>query len=284
MKNLDKERKDRSKSTKEKIHELGIYSVRLSEPFIYSSRMLSPDKVDMTLAIGSPDFMGLLTVYLVYEINQIQAERGEKYDFVVGLERGDVPFGSWISQALRIPQVIVGKDGTVEGYKDLDGKNGINVGDVSTTGKSSRQVAEAMSARGAVVDRQIVVLDRDQGAAENLAALEPPIELRCVSRMDDEFFRIGLKAKRIVREEMEVVKKYRSDPRAWGQRFLRENPDYLMKCLRSHVKDGKITSYRDLEVFTEGYPELKPEFEDRVRGWLRDLNVAEEVPEFGYKP
>ncbi|MEF8822289.1 MAG: orotate phosphoribosyltransferase, partial [Halovenus sp.] len=50
-----------------------------------------------------------------------------------------------------------------------DGEEIVVLEDIATTGQSAIDAVEALRDAGAVVDRVLVVVDREEGAAENLA-------------------------------------------------------------------------------------------------------------------
>jgi orotate phosphoribosyltransferase len=92
-----------------------------------------------------------------------------------GVALGGVPLVAVTSVETGLPYVIARKQqkeyGTanlVEG--DLDeGEEVVIVEDIATTGQSAVDAAEALRDAGAVVERVLVVVDREEGAAENLA-------------------------------------------------------------------------------------------------------------------
>ncbi|HEY3798260.1 MAG TPA: orotate phosphoribosyltransferase [Caulobacteraceae bacterium] len=107
-------------------------------------------------------------------------------DYVGGLEMGAVP----VISALAAISDVAGKPvktffvrkaakdhGTkelVEGLtsgESLEGKRLLMVDDVATTGGSVIKSIEAARASGATVDDVLVIVDRQEGAAENLAAI-----------------------------------------------------------------------------------------------------------------
>ncbi len=108
---------------------------------------------------------------------------GENFDFVTGLELGAVPLVANVclksaNTARPIPGFIVRKTkkthGTlrrIEGLKDraiLKGKIVIAVDDVTTTGSSSVTAAAVARAQGCRAKKVISVVDRLEGAEENL--------------------------------------------------------------------------------------------------------------------
>jgi orotate phosphoribosyltransferase len=100
---------------------------------------------------------------------------------VAGVALGAVPLAATTSVETGNPYVIVRKQakeyGTgnqIEG--DLsEGEEVVVLEDIATTGQSAIDAVEALRAAGATVNRVLVVVDRQEGAKENLA--EHDIEL-----------------------------------------------------------------------------------------------------------
>ena len=94
---------------------------------------------------------------------------------LAGVALGAVPLVAVTSVETDLPYVIVRKQtkeyGTgnrIEG--DLDeGEEVVVIEDIATTGQSAIDAAEALREAGATVERVLVVVDRQEGAAENLA-------------------------------------------------------------------------------------------------------------------
>lgn len=70
----------------------------------------------------------------------------------------------------------------IEGALD-EGEEVVVLEDIATTGQSAVDAVEALREAGAVVDRVIVVVDRQEGAAELLA--EHDIELESLLTAED---------------------------------------------------------------------------------------------------
>ena len=94
---------------------------------------------------------------------------------LAGVALGAVPLVSVTSVETGNPYVIVRKQqkdyGTanlVEGRLD-EGEEVVVLEDIATTGQSAVDAVEALREAGATVNRVLVVVDREEGAAENLA-------------------------------------------------------------------------------------------------------------------
>jgi len=107
-------------------------------------------------------------------------------DYVGGLEMGAVPVIASLAAVSDIEGRPVktffvrkaakdhGTREVVEGLasgESLAGKRVLMTDDVATTGGSVIQAIEAARAAGAIVDHALVIVDRQEGGAENLAAI-----------------------------------------------------------------------------------------------------------------
>jgi len=92
-----------------------------------------------------------------------------------GVALGGVPLVAVTSVETGLPYVIARKQQKEYGTANLvegsleDGEEIVVVEDIATTGQSAIDAAEALREAGAVVSRVLVVVDREEGASENLA-------------------------------------------------------------------------------------------------------------------
>jgi orotate phosphoribosyltransferase len=101
---------------------------------------------------------------------------------LAGVALGAVPLVAVTSVETASPYVIVRKQrkeyGTgnlIEG--DLEtGEEVVVLEDIATTGQSAVDAVEALRDAGAAVDRVLVVVDRQEGAAENLAEIDVELD------------------------------------------------------------------------------------------------------------
>ena len=108
---------------------------------------------------------------------------------VAGMALGAVPIAVAVALETGMSYVIVRKEAKDHGTKDLvegdvgEGQEYVIVEDVATTGGSTLRVAEALRAKGAVVTKAVVVVDREEGATELLSASD--IELVSIFKAKD---------------------------------------------------------------------------------------------------
>lgn len=95
---------------------------------------------------------------------------------LAGMALGAVPLVVAVALATGQPYVIVRREPKDHGTKELiegevrPGERYLIVEDVATTGGSVLKVAEALRAKGAIVERAVAVVDRTEGAREALSA------------------------------------------------------------------------------------------------------------------
>jgi len=112
-----------------------------------------------------------------------EAFAGRLYDGKpAGVALGAVPLVTATALAADHPYVIVRKSkkeyGTgnrIEGELG-DGERVVVIEDVATTGTSAAEAVEALREAGAVVDRVLVVVDRNEGGREKLAEVDVQLE------------------------------------------------------------------------------------------------------------
>ena len=94
---------------------------------------------------------------------------------LAGVALGAVPLVAATSVETETPYVIVRKQRKDYGTGNLiegeltDGEEVVVLEDIATTGQSAIDAAQALREAGATVDRVLVVVDRQDGASENLA-------------------------------------------------------------------------------------------------------------------
>jgi orotate phosphoribosyltransferase len=101
---------------------------------------------------------------------------------LAGVALGGVPLVAVTSVETGTPYVIARKQqkdyGTanlVEGRLD-EGEEVVVLEDIATTGQSAADAVEALREAGATVNRVLVVVDREEGATENLAEYDVELE------------------------------------------------------------------------------------------------------------
>lgn len=99
--------------------------------------------------------------------------RSYSFDVIAGVAVGGVPLAVAVSLEAKKPSAIIrsaqkdhGKKNLIIG--DVSGRSVLLIEDVTTSGGSALYGVEALRAAGAVADRVVTVVDREQGAGEML--------------------------------------------------------------------------------------------------------------------
>ena len=136
--------------------------------FILSSGKESDYYVNMKMAITDPKILKAIAKIVSNQITE------EKIDKIAGPALGAVPIATAISLKSEIPMLMIRK--AKKGYgtsKLIEGtlKEGdvvVVIEDVTTTGNSLLKAIKAVEEKGGNVKRAVVVVDRNEGAIENL--------------------------------------------------------------------------------------------------------------------
>lgn len=150
--------------------------------FTLSSRRESSYYVDMKRAITDPSILN--------KIAEIISEKivGQGIDRVAGPALGAIPIVTAVSLESSIPMLMIRKSKKDYGTSELiegdlkDNDIVIVLEDVTTTGNSLIKAIQAVSNNGGLVKRAFVVVDREEGAVENLKKegikLEPLVSVK----------------------------------------------------------------------------------------------------------
>ncbi|WP_414469467.1 orotate phosphoribosyltransferase [Methanobacterium sp. ACI-7] len=151
--------------------------------FILSSGKESDYYVNMKMAITDPRILKAIAITVSSQIE------GEEIDKIAGPALGAVPIATAISLESRIPMLMIRKAKKGYGTSKLiegdlaKGDSIIVVEDVTTTGNSLLKAIKAIEENGGNVKRAVVVVDRDEGAKENLE--EEGIKLEPILSIND---------------------------------------------------------------------------------------------------
>ncbi len=137
--------------------------------FTLASGRESDYYVDIKKAITDPQILSQIGKMIASKI------AGSKVDKVAGPALGAVPIATAVSLASGIPMLMIRKSKKGYGTSKLiegdlaNGDQVVVVEDVTTTGNSLLKAVNAVKDNGGVMVRALVVVDREEGATENLA-------------------------------------------------------------------------------------------------------------------
>ena len=136
--------------------------------FTLTSGKKSKFYVDMKLASTDPEILSLIA-------KEFAKNMPDGIDFIAGMELGAVPLAVALSLETGIPYSMIRKSdrkhGTVSRIEGPNNGNAVLVDDVATTGSSNIESIKALVDEGVEVTMVMVVVDREEGAAEKIVPL-----------------------------------------------------------------------------------------------------------------
>jgi len=138
--------------------------------FVLASGKKSNYYVNIKRAITHASFLKLLAKHM--------APLASRANRIAGVELGAVPIAVALAMELDLPYIIVRKEmkrhgtkGRIEGHVDK-GDNIIFVEDVTTTANTLKNAILGIRDMGGVIDKALSVVDRNEGAVDNLKSIE----------------------------------------------------------------------------------------------------------------
>ncbi|MBO8182002.1 MAG: orotate phosphoribosyltransferase [Archaeoglobus sp.] len=144
--------------------------------FILSSGRKSNFYIDIKQASTYPDILEMIAEIVSEKIRDANIE----YEKIACVELGGVPIAVAVSLKTKKPLLIFRKVKKDYGVKSdmigelLEGEKVLVVEDVTTTGNSAYSVVERVRDKGGNVEAVIVIVDREEGAAEFFKEKEIP--------------------------------------------------------------------------------------------------------------
>ena len=138
--------------------------------FVLTSGAVSDYYIDIKKASTNPQILKMMAEFL--------SPYTKGYDLIAGMELGAVPLLVALSLETSLPYVIVRKEkrghGTAKQIEGdlVDHKKVLIIEDVTTSGGSVVNTIHILREYKALVDKVIVVVDREAGAAEKLQDLD----------------------------------------------------------------------------------------------------------------
>ena len=150
-----------------RLHEIG--AIRFGE-FTLKSGISSPFYVDLRVVISHPDVLGRIGRLMAEEVRRCKVDR------IAGIPYAGLPLAVAASLAGGFPLIYPRREekayGTrkrIEGHFE-PGEQVVVIDDIITDGASKFETIQPLEAEGLVVKDLVILIDREQGGAERLAA------------------------------------------------------------------------------------------------------------------
>ncbi len=152
------------------LHKIGALKFGV---FKLTSGRTSPYYIDLRIVPSFPDaFRKVCDLYIILAKTDLGTD---SFDRVAGIPTAGIPFASFVAYQLRKPFLYIrqharlhGRERRIEGII-MPGDRVLLVDDLITTGGSLRKAAKAIRAEGGIVNRAMVLLDREEGGKQRLA-------------------------------------------------------------------------------------------------------------------
>lgn len=147
-----------------------IEGIKFGE-FTLTSGKASPYYVDLRLVPSYPDLFESFALLS----SELIGEEMDQIDRLVGVPTSGLPFAALIASKTGLPLLYTRMEKKSHGLKKAiegvleEGDKVCIIDDVATTGGSVKKVVEILRDQGASVENAVVMLDREEGASENLS-------------------------------------------------------------------------------------------------------------------
>lgn len=185
------------------------------------------------------------------------------FDLISGGARRDFFFSYPVAELLGKDHLSILKDGSVyhstANFKSIreisdsefSGKKVLHIADLVTSASSYlRAWLPAIENCGAKIADSLVVVDRNQGGAENLA--DEKVKLHSLLRLNSDFFAQAKEMGEISEAQEKQLLRFAKDPTAYMLSFLEEHPDFLENSAKKDERSAqRVARFKTLGIIPE---------------------------------
>lgn len=197
--------------------DVGAVSLQPEKPFTWSSGLKSPIYCDNRLLMSFPEerkrMMDMMASYVTETFGPVEV--------LAGTATAGIPHAAWIADRLHLPMVYVrssskghGKQNRIEGVLTA-GQKVLIIEDLISTGGSSIEAADAVKEAGGEVIGICSIFTYGLPAAEQAGKISG-YRLASLTNYQS-LLSAALALKQITEEELEQLKAWRHDPKAWSE-------------------------------------------------------------------
>lgn len=197
--------------------DVGAVSLQPEKPFTWSSGLKSPIYCDNRLLMSFPKerkrMMDMMASYVTETFGPVEV--------LAGTATAGIPHAAWLADRFHLPMVYVrssskghGKQNRIEGVLTA-GQKVLIIEDLISTGGSSIEAADAVKEAGGEVIGICSIFTYGLPAAEQAGKISG-YRLASLTNYQS-LLSAALALKQITEEELEQLKAWRHDPKAWSE-------------------------------------------------------------------
>jgi len=208
----------KAKRAAEILLEINAVALKPSEPFRYTSGLLSPIYTDNRLLMGYPEKRSEIIDGMI----DLLKEKGIEFDVVAGTATAAIPHAAWLAEKTGKPMVYVrskekdhGKENKIEGFIK-EGWKAIVVEDLISRGGSSVNTVQGLRAAGVEVNEIITIFTYNMNASVEKFSAEK-VSLYALTNFKT-LIETAVEKGYINEKEKDVALDWNKDPAGWGKK------------------------------------------------------------------
>jgi orotate phosphoribosyltransferase len=206
-----------------KLLETGAVRIMPNNPFTWASGLRSPIYCDNRVLLSYPDIRTGLIDLMVKVIKDF-----EFFNTIAGVATAGIPHGALLADRLKLPFAYVrskpkehGRQNLIEGIIGTDAKV-LVVEDLISTGMSSLQAVHAIRDVPSTVVGVVAIFQYGLPVA-NRAFAEAECPFHTLTDFET-IIRVAAEGDYIKPREMDVLRNWSADPKAWSEAYLNSLP------------------------------------------------------------